>query len=310
MSRIGFPLRKKKKIIICIHGLGNKPPRWLLAFWWKKAIREGLRGIGNHKFFFKLKLAYWADILHPRSLSPFIHDKNKPRHINEPYQKSGQNGHKKKASALKKKILNAFEFLADALLSKNKNVPKLRDLSDSLIKKRFQELDSYYSSKFGAIDPHISKAIWRRLEEKLRGCQGRQIMLIAHSMGTIIAYDVLNNNPDLEVDTFITLGSPLGLPYVLDRIVKDQGAECKKDMRPEAPEALRGAWHNFSDIDDTVAIIYRLANNFRANSQGIVPVDIQVNNDYSWENKANPHKIYGYLQTPEVATVIGKFLDS
>ncbi len=296
--------------MICVHGLGNKPPSRLLAWWWKKSIREGLRGIGRRRFFFKLRLAYWADILHPRPLSPFIRDQNKPRYLNEPYKKSGWAGKKKKTSAWKKKILNAFESLADALLLRKKNVLKLHEISDSLINKRFKDLDSYYNSKFGAIDPRISTAIWLRLEAKLKRYRGRRIMLVAHSMGTIIAYDVLKNNPGLEVDTFITLGSPLGLPYVLDRIIPDPGAECKKDMRPAAPEALRGAWYNFSDIDDSVAIIYRLANNFRANGHAIAPVDIQVVNDYTWKNKANPHKIYGYLRTPEVASAIGKFLDS
>ena len=39
-------------------------------------------------------------------------------------------------------------------------------------------------------------------------------VLIAHSLGTIVSYQTLAANPGIEVDTFITLGSPLGSDMV------------------------------------------------------------------------------------------------
>ena len=52
-----------RKIIIGIHGLGNKPPEDLLKIWWKKAIREGLKAIGHPRYFFKFELDVFESIL-------------------------------------------------------------------------------------------------------------------------------------------------------------------------------------------------------------------------------------------------------
>ena len=41
-------------------------------------------------------------------------------------------------------------------------------------------------------------------------------MLIAHSMGSIIGFDVLTFlATDIKINTFITIGSPLGLPVII-----------------------------------------------------------------------------------------------
>ncbi len=58
------------KIIIGIHGLGNKPPKELLARWWKEAILEGLRKNNYSAKDFNFELVYWADILHKNPLDP------------------------------------------------------------------------------------------------------------------------------------------------------------------------------------------------------------------------------------------------
>ena len=36
-------MKKDQKIIIGIHGLGNKPPKETLEKWWKQAIADGLK---------------------------------------------------------------------------------------------------------------------------------------------------------------------------------------------------------------------------------------------------------------------------
>jgi hypothetical protein len=64
------------KIIIGIHGLGNKPPKDLCEKWWKKSLREGLNSIGRKYFNFNFELVYWADILHPTPLNPNEKKKN------------------------------------------------------------------------------------------------------------------------------------------------------------------------------------------------------------------------------------------
>ena len=58
------------KIIIGIHGLGNKPPKQNLSDLWQKNIIWCLEKYNYSKFNFDFELVYWADILHPVPLNP------------------------------------------------------------------------------------------------------------------------------------------------------------------------------------------------------------------------------------------------
>jgi hypothetical protein len=75
-------------------------------------------------------------------------------------------------------------------------------------------------------------------------------VVIAHSLGTVVAYEALHAHPDLDVDLLVTLGSPLALPgTVFDRL----------HPRPDAgtgqcPPGVR-RWVNISDHGDPVAIL-------------------------------------------------------
>jgi hypothetical protein len=66
----------KRKIIIGVHGLGNKPSKELLETWWKWAIMEGLRIVGKPRFDINFELVYWADIQYPNPLNPNITDED------------------------------------------------------------------------------------------------------------------------------------------------------------------------------------------------------------------------------------------
>ena len=74
-------------------------------------------------------------------------------------------------------------------------------------------------------------------------------MVLAHSLGSVVTYETLWHNDDLEVDLLVTLGSPLALPHAvfprLDPAPSD-GVGC----RP--PNVKR--WVNIADVGDLVAI--------------------------------------------------------
>ena len=57
--------KSESKIIIGIHGLGNKPPKPALEKWWIQAITDGLKFNKYPETKFDFELVYWADILHP-----------------------------------------------------------------------------------------------------------------------------------------------------------------------------------------------------------------------------------------------------
>jgi hypothetical protein len=130
-------------------------------------------------------------------------------------------------------------------------------------------------------------------------------MLIAHSMGSIVAFDVLSaiesEVTGFRVQHFVTVGSPLGLHEVKKRI-REEGLPLR------VPEAV-DHWTNFADRKDKVALDSWLHTDYGRNSRGIGLVDQVVINGYvSPSGKPSHHKIYGYLRTPEVSEAIYEFM--
>lgn len=72
-------------------------------------------------------------------------------------------------------------------------------------------------------------------------------IVLAHSLGSVIAYETLLAEPDLNVDLLVTMGSPLGMPGVVFERLEPSGAHA----RP-LPNVAR--WVNVADRGDIVAI--------------------------------------------------------
>ena len=118
---------------------------------------------------------------------------------------------------------------------------------------------------------------------------GEPIIVLAHSLGTIVAYDVLASRPELDVRLFLTVGCPLGIANVQRRIGDRSGP-------PARIPAGVAAWRNFADAFDPVALELTLADEF-------LPRDFIV--DAIVDNKALlNHDLVGYLETAEVAGTI------
>jgi len=83
-------------------------------------------------------------------------------------------------------------------------------------------------------------------------------VVIAHSLGTVVAYEALHAHPELEVDLLITLGSPLALPGAVFRRLQPQ---------PSADTGVRPSnvrrWVNISDYGDPIAILRPFTKYFR-----------------------------------------------
>ncbi len=306
------PFKKKKKVLIGIHGLGNKPPRRLLKRWWKLALLEGLERIGHPGLRFEFEMAYWASYLNSQPLNAYVHDPNHPLYIQHPYVPAKSTPSSKPATRKwRKRYLDVLEKVMDALFLSEHWWFNFDSISDRIIRKKFQSLDLYYRADqpLNRRGLHVQQIIRRKLAKVLRRFREHEIMLIAHSMGSIVAYDVLTQEvPDIEIHTFVTLGSPLGLPAIIKRILQEQGVDVKHEKRPPTPENIRKAWYNFADLRDTVALNYNLADDYRPNSRGVGPVDVIVNNDYEYAGEKYPHASYGYLRAPELAQVVYDFL--
>lgn len=112
-------------------------------------------------------------------------------------------------------------------------------------------------------------------------------VVVAHSLGSVIAYEVLCANPTLPVRTLITLGSPLGVGPVGRRLtppVTDCGGQW--------PGGL-SRWFNVCDRADIVAVRKELRTVF-----GTAVVDALVHNG------ATAHDVKPYLTAIETGNAI------
>ncbi len=300
------------KVIIGIHGLGNKPPRKILRKWWKKSIREGLKAIGHPRFFFKFEQVYWANFLHPIPLNPKIKDKKDLSYLREPYILT-QKFETKKPSKFRQKFLDYLEKQIDKIFLKEDLSINFSSVSDMIIRRFFTDLDSYYSQtciKINGKERLVKNIIREQLAQTLLKHKNKEIMLIGHSMGSIIAYDVLTCTvPKIEINTFVTIGSPLGLPIIMSKIASEQKQRLVKKIKLSTPGSVVNNWFNLSDLNDRVAINYTLGDDYDENMNHVRAIDKIVYNNYEYNGKKNPHKIYGYLRTPEMAEIIHDFLN-
>jgi hypothetical protein len=127
--------------------------------------------------------------------------------------------------------------------------------------------------------------------------QGPHIV-VSHSMGTVIAYDCLKRVPDCPaVDGLITIGSPLGLDEVQDK------------LRPEwtradgYPIKAGEDWVNIYDkLDPVAGFDPKFANDYRKDGENVV-LDINEQNSGSWR-----HNISKYLSGTELRAQLIRLL--
>lgn len=300
-----------KQIIIGIHGLGNKPPRKLLKKWWLQSIHEGLARIGKEKLSIPFNLVYWADVNNPVPLNPHIRNTENPLYLKERYRK-GVFKERNEKSSLRKHIYQHIEEQLDKIFLNDDLSINFKNVTEKIIHRYFSDLETYYTEDCESVsDPKCSSkaAIHARLLRTLEKYKGYKVLLIAHSMGSIAAFDVLSNvKSALSIHTLVTIGSPLGLPVIVSRIFAEQKEKNPRIKKPHVPESITAKWFNMSDIEDKVALDHTLADDYGENSKGLLAEDIFVDNDYEIDGEKNPHKSFGYLRTFELASIINDFL--
>lgn len=297
------------KIIIGIHGLGNKPAANLLENWWWKSIAEGLQKHTKNKYHKpEFKMVYWADLLHDRPKDANCTDPENLYYIDEPYEPD--------VSPLEIVDHSFRQMVLDTIVEEINKIFLNDDyslnfsaLNDLIIKSYFHDLNAYYSDEISDNIQSVKEILRNRLKSLLIEHKNDDILLIAHSMGSIIAFDVLSLFEDeVQIDTLITIGSPLGLPAVLSKIANELKLKNHKTGRLSAPVSIKNYWYNFSDLEDRIAINYKLNDDFLESSNGLKVIDFVVSNNYVSKRIHNPHKSYGYLRTPEFAKVTYRFL--
>jgi len=297
------------KIIIGIHGLGNKPSKETLEKWWLEAMCEGLKNINKFQFKPKFELVYWADIINEKPLDEKITDKENPYFLDEKYIPQPEIIEPRDNST-RERVLSFIERQMDRIFLNDDLTSNFSTISDMIFKKYFKELEIYYSKNINNKKELPQKDnIRNRLVEVLKKYQGKEILLIAHSMGSIIAFDVCSLiAPNIKIDTFVTMGSPLGLPIIVSEIAEELRTVNPNLVKLSTPKNITRHWVNYYDVEDSVAINYHLKDDYIENKNKVKVEGINVINNYEINGEKNPHKSYGYLRTSEFANLLSDFI--
>ncbi len=275
---------KSSKLIIGVHGLANKPEKQTLAAWWEKSMVEGLKKNSRLPITsLDFLSVHWADVMYPNPDSkPDAYREAKSGDLK--YYKDGWMDY------LRSRVLDVGGDFLDLM----KNKLDMNEPAEKVLKKKLPDLYRYYKEEA------VRKELRGRLTKAIIDNRDKRLMLVAHSMGSIIAYDVLRelgrHDPALSVEHFVTIGSPLGLPHVKHMIVKESPFI-------RTPSIVK-KWTNFADRRDPVALDIHLADDYEENYAGVKVTDDLVINDWGGIN----HKSYGYLRTPEFSDVLKTFI--
>lgn len=291
------------RTVVYIHGIGNKPPAEVLRCQWDRALFG--RAMGE-----RTRMAYWVNRERYPSPEPGdCQDQDRGPVLNQAEQRM--------LSALGvAPQLADLRQLADTLATSNAERARLHQVLD--------EVETAAPPPAAAADVHaqgvidvfnrallklISAALLQDVHdlffvparrEQMRDsllqrirAGGGPFVIVAHSQGSLIAYDVLRElqPQDCEVSLLLTLGSPLGLPVVRSMFKEWTGTP----KLPFPPCVAR--WVNVAERRDPVALdddlsddIADVGGRFR-NIAGS-----KINPDW----RHNPHSAAGYLSIPDV----------
>ncbi|MEM9391171.1 MAG: hypothetical protein AAGA02_11895 [Bacteroidota bacterium] len=318
----------KNKKIILIHGLASKPPKEVLHKLWTKCLIENIR-CSNSELATMLEKtpdtfesAYWANTIPHHIEDDEDYVKKLEVRVDEVIEarKEADDFHvgigEKVSDFFKDKGVDLVKILAGALTVK-----------DDVMKAVLRETELYDQ------DQYIADKIRRPLEMAIRSAwdENQKVVIISHSMGSFIAYDVLwrfshRNVEEFEeyknrrVSMFITMGSPLGDPTIQNLLF---GKHHRKHGKRQYPTNI-DFWHNYSCLGDVVSHQENFKNIFFEDMQdhGLLkgayqaidylnlhnPFQVVSHEGNKKREKRNPHKSYGYLIQPRLGTWVSDFL--
>lgn len=319
------------KRIIMIHGRASKPPADVNHRLWRDTLIENIRvshrglarSLDAHPGVFVS--AYWADVV--------------PHHIPDDAAYCRRLALQvDKVIAERRAIRDRFHvglgeklgsFFQDRGLDLAKLLAGALDVKDEVMARLLIETGLYER------DQYIADQMRAALETALREAwdDGCQPVVIAHSMGSFIAYDVLwrfshrkapgfgtyNNR---RVKMFVTLGSPLGDASVRNLLFARHHRDHGKRQFPTNIDF----WHNYACLGDVVAHqknfhdiffqpmrslkLFPEDRKFRSIDYANLhnPFEVVTHAGNRGREKRNPHKSYGYLVQPRLGSWLADYL--
>lgn len=313
---------------IFVHGLASKPSKEKLHELWSRALVANL-SIDDAEVGAYLKQhpeamvsAYWANCIPDHIEDSKAYVKRVTKQVDEviKVRKAQQNElHIGKGGILAHK--NKIKKFGISLVN---TLTRALTIKDNVVNNHLREIRLYNS------DQYIADRIRAPLEDALREAwkAGKEVVLISHSMGTFISYDVLwrfSHRSEAAYKSFrngrvkqlITMGCPLGDETLRSFMLTDRWKDAAEEKRAEDRKRYFPlnieAWYNFSAVGDVVCHDSTLKDDFFETMREAVsqyketPFQdyVELYNPYiTDEGKQNPHKSYGYLIQPKLSQKI------
>lgn len=303
-----------------IHGISNKPAPAELLRIWREALAGAPEALPLGDFGVTTELVYWADLFYDKpddnvgAYEGVL--ENTPEAVDgsgdapPPAPRSAEeaaflDGLRKQLTVMSDAEIGAADAAVPAQpQGALERVPLPWFLKKRILNAFLRDVHHYlFDVEFappGRAPVPIQRTIRERFVQALASPQvSRPHIVVAHSMGTVIAYDCLKRVAACPaVDGLITLGSPLGLDEVQDKL---QPGWSRDAGFPH--EKVAGRWVNvFDRLDPVCGFDPRFANDFRRGGAAAVE-DSPVQNDGAWR-----HSITKYLRQPAVCRALRQML--
>ena len=281
MSDDGTNIRTTEQLptVVYVHGAGNKPPPDTLKLAWDQDLFG--QDMGQ-----QTRMAYYADLLHATPAAMVADaaaaEAGGAEELDDGDLLAGLTPEGQRL-ALRLSMTIAAQAASQPAPPTAEVLPLPAPLGRLLLRQLLQRLipdaDAYFFTD-------RKEPIRQRLRQALDAVPG-PVVLVTHSLGTVIAYDVLSEArfAGEPVPLLVTLGSPLGYAEIQDVVTRP--------LRLPAPVRL---WANFADPFDIVALDSTLADDYRG---GPRIVDARVDNP-----APNNHAACGYLGASRVRTTV------
>ena len=293
--------------VVYVHGNGNKPAADTLKRIWDEALFGEPAGDRS-------RMAYWADLRYPEPLpdhetdelamapggeEAVADDELRPEELvveavmeahaetllETPVTAGGGVPEETVPGAALDSWVRDMAYVADALVSGESEtseealpLPRAARVAifRTLVKRTFVDVYAYF---FGGAGDGMRE----RMRDALDGVHG-PVVVVSHSLGTIIAYDVLRER-SREVPLLVTAGSPLAVQEIQDLVTNPL----------RVPDGVT-AWRNVADARDLVALDKTIRPEY-------TPAD-RIRDFLVVNDSGNHHDIGNYLRTAPVRSAV------
>lgn len=291
-----------------VHGICNKPPEEELKGIWRRALAFD-QGVDLDAEGITHSMIYWADVLYPQPIKQGETHESTGDEIatgntdeDASWREGLDEGEKAFVNGLAAKLNvdaaspqgDDFEAPPNPEDASFERIPVPWFIKRRVMKCFLRDVHHYlFNTDFSAregesykVQDEIRDRFVRTVQQDKEQNDGGPHIVVSHSMGTVIAYDCLKRVPSCpRVDGLMTIGSPLGLDEVQDKL---KPGWSRKDGFPS--ERVQGDWVNVYDLLDPVAgLDPKIANDYRKQGQKVVS-DLNEQNFGKWR-----HDITNYL---------------